>query len=104
MIMMKNTEKSNLILMMGYNRNSCSDNSRQGYFSLCIRFDKINGFIKSLDGKIKHLMLFDYGLFNKNCDKTKYFISKKSGITNSINHNFRKVRIDSNNVYLLKKY
>ena len=34
----------------------------------------------------------------------KYFISKKSGITNSINHNFRKVRIDSNNVYLLKKY
>ena len=49
-------------------------------------------------------MLFDYGLFNKNCDKTKYFISKKSGITNSINHNFRKVRIDSNNVYLLKKY
>ena len=32
---------------------------------LCIRFDKIDGFIIILDGKIKHLILFDYGLFNK---------------------------------------
>ena len=60
MIMMKNIEKSNLILMMRYNSNSCSDNSRYSYFSLCIRFDKINGFIKSLDGKTEHLMLFGY--------------------------------------------
>ena len=30
---------------------------------LQIRFDKIDGFIISLDGKIKHLALFDYGLF-----------------------------------------
>ena len=26
---------------------------------LCIRFDKIDGFIIALDGKIKHLVLFD---------------------------------------------
>ena len=32
---------------------------------LHIRFDKIDGFIRSLDGKIKHLILFDYGLFIK---------------------------------------
>ena len=32
---------------------------------LCITFDKIDGFIRSLDGKIKHLILFDYGLFIK---------------------------------------
>ena len=31
----------------------------------------------SLDGKIKHLVLFDYGLFDKICDKVKYLISKK---------------------------
>ena len=31
----------------------------------------------SLDGKIKHLVLFDYGLFDKICDKIKYLISKK---------------------------
>ena len=44
---------------------------------LRIRFDKIDGFIISLDGKIKHLILFDYKLFNKICDKIKYLISKK---------------------------
>ena len=42
-----------------------------------IRFDKIDGFIISLDGKIKHLILFDYGLFIKICDMIKYLISKK---------------------------
>ena len=31
----------------------------------------------SLDGKIKHLVLFDYDLFDKICDKIKYLISKK---------------------------
>ena len=41
------------------------------------------------------LILFDYGLFNKICDKIKDLISKKSGITNI--HNFGKIRIDSYN-------
>ena len=44
---------------------------------LCIRFDKIDGFIIVLDGKIMHLIVFDYGLLNKICDKIKYLISKK---------------------------
>ena len=34
-------------------------------------------------------------MFDKICDKIKYLISKKSGITDSINHNFGKIRIDS---------
>ena len=29
-----------------------------------------------LDGNIKHLVLFDYGLLDKICDKVKYLISK----------------------------
>ena len=62
---------------------------------LSIRFNKIDGFITVLDCKIKHLVLFDYGLFDKTCDKIKYLRSKNSGITNSINHNFGKVRTDS---------
>ena len=41
-----------------------------------IRFDKIDGFIMVLDGKIKHLVLFDYGLFDKICNEIKYLISK----------------------------
>ena len=44
---------------------------------LRIRFDKIDGFIIALDGKNKHLILFDYELFNKICDKIKYLIGKK---------------------------
>ena len=67
------------------------------------RFDKIDGFILSFDCKIKHLILFDYGLFNKICDNIKYLISKKSDIANSINHNFRKIRIDSYNSLPIKK-
>ena len=38
----------------------------------------------ALDGKIKHFVLFDYGLFNKIFDKVKYILSKIDGITNSI--------------------
>ena len=44
---------------------------------LRIRFNKIDGFIMVLDGKIKDLVLFYYGLFDKICDKIKYLISKK---------------------------
>ena len=44
---------------------------------LHIRFDKIDGFIMVFDVKIKHLVLFDYGLLDKICDKTRYLISKK---------------------------
>ena len=63
--------------------------------SLRIRFDNTDGFIKLRGGEFKHLVLFDYGLFNKICDKIKYLISEKSGITDIINHNFGKIRIDS---------
>ena len=42
-----------------------------------ISSDKIDGFIMVLDGKIKHLALFNSGLFDKICNKVKYVISKK---------------------------
>ena len=69
---------------------------------LRIRFDKIYKFIIFLDGKIKHLILLDYGFFNKIYDKIKYLIRKKT--TNSINHDFGKIRIDSYNSLPIKKY
>ena len=71
---------------------------------LRIRFDKIDGFIIPLEGNIKHLILFDYGLFNKICDKIKNLISKNSDNINNINHNFGKIRIDSYNSLPFKKY
>ena len=70
---------------------------------LHIRFDKIDGFIMVFDVKIKHLVLFDYGLLDKICDKTRYLISKKSDNANSINYNFENIKIDSYNSLLIKK-
>ena len=69
----------------------------------CIKFDKIDGFIISLDGKIKHLVLFDYGLSDEFCDKIKYLISQKSATTNRINYNFEKIKTDSYNSLPIKK-
>ena len=67
-----------------------------------IRFDKIDEFIIFLDGKIKHLILFAFGLFNEICDEIKYLVSKKSGIKNSVNHNFGKIRTDFYNSLPIK--
>ena len=58
-----------------------------------IRFDKIDGYIKIPD-KIRYLVLFDYGYCDKTCEKIKYLISEKDAITDSINHNFGRVKID----------
>ena len=59
-----------------------------GLKPFCTRLHEIDGFIIALDGKIKHLIVFDYGLFNRIFGKIKCLISKKSGIRNSINNNF----------------
>ena len=71
---------------------------------LRISFDKIDWFTIHLHVKIKHLVLFDYGLIHKICGKIKYLVSKKSGITNSINYNFWNIKIDSYNYLPIKKY
>ena len=48
-----------------------------GLKPLRIRFDKTDGFIRVLDGEIKHLVLFCYGLFDKISERFKYLISEK---------------------------
>ena len=62
---------------------------------LRIRFNKLDEFTRVCGSEFKHLVLFNNGLFHKICDKVKYLISEKSGIANSINHNFGEIRIDS---------
>ena len=42
-------------------------------------------------------------MFDKICDKIKYLISEKTGITDSINHNYGKIRIYSNNSLPIEK-
>ena len=71
---------------------------------LRMRLDKINRFIMSLGGEIKQLVLFDYKLLDKIWDITKYLINIKSGIKNSINYNLGKIKVDSYNSLLIKKY
>ena len=70
---------------------------------LRIRFDKKDGFIRVRGVEFRYLALFDHGLFDKICDKIKYLISEKSGITNSVNHNFGKIRINSHNSLPIEK-
>ena len=65
-----------------------------GSIPLHIRLDEINGFIN--DG-IKYLVLFGHSWYDEICDRIKYLISGKSGITDSINRNFARIRIDSHN-------
>ena len=69
---------------------------------LRIRSDKIDGFIKVHD-KIRYLILFDYKNCGKICDRIQYLIGGKSGITDSINNNFGRIRNDSYNSLTIKK-
>ena len=68
-----------------------------------IRFDKIDGCIRVCDDEFRHLILFDYELSDKICDKIKYLISEKIGITDSINQSFGEIRIDSYNSLPIEK-
>ena len=67
-----------------------------------IGYDEIHGFIKNQD-RIRYLIIFGYGWFEKICDKIKYLVSEKSSIADSINHNFSRIRIDSYNSLLIDK-
>ena len=59
-----------------------------------VRFDKINGFFRVCGG---YLVFCDHGLFDKIFDETKYLISEKGGIIDSINHDSKTIRTDSYN-------
>ena len=73
-----------------------------GFKPLRIWFDKIDGFIKIYDG-IKYLILLGHSWYDETYDSIKYLISEKSGITDSINHNFSGIRIDSYNSLAIEK-
>ena len=59
---------------------------------LRFRLDKINGFLKIID-EIRYLVLLDYERYDEIYNRSRYLISKKSGITDSINHNFVRIKI-----------
>ena len=63
---------------------------------LCIRFDKGDEFIKIYDGT-RYLELLDPGWRDAIYNRARFFICVKSAITDSSNHNFARIRIDSYN-------
>ena len=67
-----------------------------------IRFDKIHGYIKVYD-RIRYLVIFDYLPYDETYNRIRYLLSGNSGITDSINHNFRRIRIDSYNSLPIEK-
>ena len=79
-----------------------SYNSATGPKPFRIRFDKIDGFIIPLDGKIKHLVWFDYGLLDKICDKIKYLISKKRALQTVLIITLETPHLIQKTLYLLK--
>ena len=54
---------------------------------LRIWFDKKDGFIKIHCGN-RYLVLLGHNCYDEICDRIKYLTSNKSGITDSITHNF----------------
>ena len=69
---------SNILLAKKYENISVYDilrKTQKGLKSWHNSVHKMDRFIKVLDEKIKHLVLFDYGLLEKVCDKIKYLIS-----------------------------
>ena len=69
---------------------------------LRIRFNKIYRFIKIYDGS-RYLALIDYGCCDNTWDRIKHLITEKSVITDSINHNFGRIRIDLYNSLPIEK-
>ena len=67
-----------------------------------IKYDKIDGFIKTYDGS-RYLILFGPKRYDAIYDGIKYLINGKSGVTYSISHNFAKLRIYSYNSLPIEK-
>ena len=52
---------------------------------------------------MRYLVLFDYGWLDKLCGRIEYLIVEKGDITDSINHNFGRIIIDSYNSLPIEK-
>ena len=69
---------------------------------MLIRFDKIDGFIRVYDGS-RYLVLFGNEKYDSICNRVRYLISLKSGITYIICHNYVKIKVDSYDSLPLEK-
>ena len=61
---------------------------------MCIRFDKIDGFIRVYDGT-RYLALFGTEKYDSIYNMIRYLIEVKRGITYVISKNYAKIKVDS---------
>ena len=64
-----------------------------GCSPLCIRFDKIYGFIRVYDGT-RYLVLPRSETYGSIYNRIRHLISVKCGITYIISHNYAKIKVD----------
>ena len=70
---------------------------------LHISFDKVDVFIKIYDGT-RYLVLISSGWYDEIYNRIRFLISERVILhTDSINHNFARIRIDSYNSLLIEK-
>ena len=67
-----------------------------------IRFDKIDGFIKTYDGT-RYLTLFGSEKYETIYNRIRYLLSQKSSITYIFCHYFAKIKVDSSDSLPIKK-
>ena len=60
---------------------------------LCIRFDKIDGFIRIYDGT-RYLILFGSEKYDAICNRIRHLISLNSSITYVFFHYYTKIKVD----------
>ena len=69
---------------------------------VCIRLDKIHGFIRVYDG-IRYLVFFGSEKYDFIYNRIRYLVGVKSGITYVISYNYAKIKVDSNDFFTSRK-
>ena len=69
---------------------------------LCIRFNKIDGFVRVYDGT-RYLVLFGVEKYDFIYNKIRYLIGEKIPITYFISHNYVKIKVHSYDSLPLEK-
>ena len=69
---------------------------------LHIRFSKVDGFVRVYDGT-RYLVLFGPENHDVIYNRIRYLISRKSGITYVLTHNYPRIKVDSYDSFPLEK-
>ena len=69
---------------------------------LCIKFDKVDRFIRAYDGTI-YLVLISLEKYDAIYNRIRYLVSLKSGIAIFISHSYARIKIDSYDFLPLEK-